>query len=124
MLFSSPVGNDALEGLPIEDAFNNINNIIDIIQANNPNVTIFIEQMAPGRSDFMTPELTSYINQLHQEVLNISSNQSTSTSQVIAVDMFTGFNDSLLADDIHYNEAGAEFIATRYYNVLINLLEQ
>ena len=113
-------------GIPLnpKKAVENINNIIDIIQADNPNVTIFIEQMAPGRFDFMTPELTSYINQLQQEVLSIASDQSTSTSQVIAVDMFTGFNDSLLADDIHYNEAGAEFIATRYYNVLINVLEQ
>lgn len=48
----------------------------------------------------------------------------TSTSQVIAVDMFTGFNDSMLADDVHCNESGAEFIASRYYNILDNLLEE
>lgn len=124
VLFSSPGGNDALEGLPYGDVVENINNIIDIIQTNNPNVTIIIEQMAPGRSDVMTPELTDYFEQLQQEVLTIASNQSTSTSQVIAIDMITDFNDSLLADDVHYNEAGAEFIATRYYNVLINVLEQ
>ena len=124
VLFSSPGGNDALEGLPYDDTIENINNIIDIIQADNPNVTIIIEQLAPGRSDFMTPELASYINQLQQEVLSIASNQSTSESQVIAVDMFTGFYDSFLADEIHYNEAGAEFIATRYYNVLRNVLEE
>jgi lysophospholipase L1-like esterase len=123
VLLSSPGGNDALEGLPYEDAVENINNIIDIIQADNPNVTIFIEQMAPGRTDVMTPELSSYFSQMQQEVLNIATNQSTSTSQVIAVDMFTGFNDSMLADDVHYNQSGAEFIATRYYNVLINVLE-
>jgi|TARA_B110000259_G_C13945670_1_gene374601 hypothetical protein len=34
--------------------------------------------------------------------------------------MFTGFNDGLMADDVHYNEAGSEFIANRYYNVLVN----
>jgi len=124
VLFSSPGGNDALEGLPYENTVQNINDIIDIIQAANPNVTIFIEQMAPGRSDIMTPELTSFFNEMHQEVLGIAANQSTSTSQVIAVDMFTGFNDSLLADDVHYNEAGAEFIADRYYNVLENILEE
>lgn len=124
VLFSSPGGNDALEGLPFEDAVENINNIIDIIQAKNPNVTIFIEQMAPGRSDIMTSELTSFFDQIQQEVLTIASNQSTSTSQVIAVDMFTSFNDRLLADDVHYNEAGAEFIADRYYNVLENILEE
>lgn len=79
--------------------------------------------MAPGRSDIMTPELTSFFEQMQSEVLNIADSQTTATSEVIAVDMFTGFNNSLLADDVHYNEAGAEFIANRYYNVLINILE-
>ena len=37
--------------------------------------------------------------------------------------MFTGFNDGLLADYAHYNESGADFIANRYYNVLVNILE-
>ena len=124
MLFSSTGGNDALEELPYQNAVQNINEIIDILQANNPNITIIIEQMAPGRSDIMTPELTDYFEQLKQEVLSIATNQSTSTSQVIVVDMFTSFNDSLLADDVHYNEAGAEFIAYRYYNVLENILEE
>lgn len=123
VLFSSPGGNDALEGLPYENAVQNINDIIDIIQADNPNVTILIEQMAPGRSDIMTPELTEYFEQLQEEVLNIASNQTTMSSQVIAIDMFTGFEDSFLADDVHYNEAGAEFIASRYYDVLFNVLE-
>jgi len=122
VLLSSPGGNDALEGLPYEDAVENINSIIDVLQADNPNVTIIIEQMAPGRTDVMTSELSSYFSQMQQEVLNIATNQSTSTSQVIAVDMFTGFNDSMLADDVHYNESGAEFIATRYYNELENIL--
>jgi lysophospholipase L1-like esterase len=124
VLFSSPGGNDALEELPYEEAVENINAIIDIIQANNPNVTIIIEQMAPGRSDIMTPELTEFFEQMQQEVPSIATNQSTSTSQVIAVDMFTDFNDNLLADDVHYNQAGAEFIATRYYNKLENILEE
>ena len=50
-------------------------------------------------------------------------NKTTTSSTVIAVDMFTGFNDNLLADDVHYNEAGAVFIANRYYSILINVLE-
>ena len=37
--------------------------------------------------------------------------------------MFTGFTDELLADEVHYNEAGAIFIATRNYNVLVDVLE-
>ncbi len=33
------------------------------------------------------------------------------------------FGDNFLADDVHYNEDGAEFIANKYYNTLANLLE-
>lgn len=123
VLFSSPGGNDALEELPFSQAINNINSIIDILQSENPNIIIIIEQMAPARSDIMSDELTYYIEQMHLEILNISTVKTTNTSQVIAIDMFTDFNDSLLADDVHYNELGAQFIAFRYYNLLTNLIE-
>ena len=33
------------------------------------------------------------------------------------------FGDNFLADDVHYNEDGAEFISDRYYKTLINLLD-
>jgi len=79
--------------------------------------------MAPGRSDIMTTELTDFFEQMQQEVLNMTTGQTTSTSQVLSVDLFTGFNNDLLADDVHYNESGADFIANRYYNVLVNILE-
>ena len=124
VLFSSPGGNDALSNLPYEEAIENINAIIDILQAKNPNVTIIIEQMAPGHSDIMNTQLTNYFIQLQQEVINIATNQTTSNSKVVAVDMYSGFNDTYLADDVHYNEAGAEFIANRYYNVLESYLTQ
>jgi len=79
--------------------------------------------MAPGRSDIMTTELTDFFEQMQQEVLNMTTGQTTSNSQVLSVDLFTGFNNDLLADDVHYNESGADFIANRYYNVLVNILE-
>lgn len=123
VLFSSPGGNDILNGQNYSQAISNINAIIDALQTDNPNVTIIIEQPAQGRSDFMTTEFTNAFNQMRQDVLAIARDQTTTASQVIAVDMFTGFTDSLLADDVHYNEAGAEFIATRYYHILENLLE-
>lgn len=123
VLLSSPGGNDALEGLSYDAAVVNINGIIDIIQSANPNVTILIEQMAPARSDQMTGELTTFLNRLTQDVVSIAAEKSTGTSKVLVVDMATGFNDSLLADDVHYNEAGAQFIAERYFEVLNGFLE-
>ena len=88
VLFSSPGGNDALEGLSYTQAVSNINDIIDVIQDFNPMTTIIIEQMAPARSDIMTTELTEFLEQMKEEVLNIAESQTTSTSEVIAVDMF------------------------------------
>ena len=123
VLFSSPAGNDALEGLSYTQAITNVNGIIDIIQEFNPNTTIIIEQMAPARSDIMTSELTNFLEQIKKDVLTIAENKTTSKSEVIAVDMYSGFDDSLLADDVHYNEDGAKFIAGRYFDLLVNLLE-
>ncbi len=45
VLLSSPGGNDGLQGLPYSQAVSNINSIIDILQDNNPNVTIILENM-------------------------------------------------------------------------------
>ena len=84
-----------------------------MLQANNPNVTIIIEQLAEGRSDFMTTEFTKAFNQIKYDILTVANTQTTTESQVIAVDMFTGFKNNYLADEVHYNEAGAEFIATQ-----------
>ena len=105
------------------EAVTNVNGIIDVIQDFNPNTTIIIEQMAPARSDIMTSELTKFLDQMKEEILSIAESKTTSKSEVIAIDMFSGFDDSLLADDVHYNEEGAKFIAGRYFNLLVNLLE-
>lgn len=123
VLFSSPGGNDALQNLSYDEAIGNINEIVDILQDVNPNVTLIIEQMAPGRTDIMTEELLNYFNQLQDEILIIAKNKATTTSQVIAVDMFSGFTDAMLADDVHYNTKGAMFIAQRYFDVLTQVLE-
>jgi len=123
VLFSSPGGNDILNGQDYNQTLENINLIIDALQTNNSNVSIIIEQPAPGRSDFMTTEYTNAFNQMQQDVITIATEKTTSNSQVIAVDMFSNFDDSYLADDVHYNEAGADYIATRYYEVLEGILE-
>ncbi|MEM7163777.1 MAG: GDSL-type esterase/lipase family protein [Bacteroidota bacterium] len=124
VLFSSPGGNDGLQNLSFDEALVNINSTIDYIQSANPNVTIIIEQLAPAHSDIMTQDLMNYLSQMQEAVTAIANAQTTSSSQVIAIDMFTGFSDDLLADDVHYNGNGAKFIAERYYGVLANVLEK
>ncbi len=123
VLFSSPGLNDILQGRPYNNIASNLNQIIDIIQENNTNVTIILEQPAPVRSGAITPELSAYYNQIQQDLEDIAAAQSTNTSAVITVDMFAGFNDNLLADDTHYNEDGAKFIADRYFPVVVSVLQ-
>ena len=123
ILFSSPGGNDALNGADFNAIVANINAIIDKIQAHNPNITIIIEQLAPGKSSFMTAEYKLLFAQMKTVIAQIASSQTTATSRVIVVDMATGFTDDMLADDIHYNKVGAAFIAERYYNKLAPLLD-
>lgn len=123
VLFSSPGGNDALNGADFNAIVANINAIIDKIQAHNPNITIIIEQLAPGKSSFMTAEYKLLFAQMKTVIAQIASSQTTTTSRVIVVDMATGFTDDMLADDIHYNKVGAAFIAERYYNKLAPLLD-
>ena len=123
VLFSSPGGNDILDGLPYENVIENINDIIDLFQDRNPNIVILIEQLAPGKTSFMTPELTLIFDKAVLDVETIAQEQTDENSLVISVNMFEGFTDRYLADDIHYNTEGAEFIAQRYYEVLENVLE-
>ncbi|MEO0734129.1 MAG: GDSL-type esterase/lipase family protein [Bacteroidota bacterium] len=124
VLFSSPGGNDILGGgVDFPEIVANINAIIDLLQTANPEVTIIIEQLAPGMSAFMTAEFTDAFEQIQREVVTIAAQQTTATSRVLTIDMFTGFEDDLLADEVHYNEAGAKFIADRYYTILQDFLE-
>lgn len=124
VLISTPGGNDALLNLDYANTLKHINSIVDTLQANNPNVTILIEQMAPTKSTKMEPPLSTYVTNLQQDVLTIAADKNKESSRVIAIDMYTRFSDSLLKDGVHYNEKGARFIAERYYEVLKDLLEK
>jgi hypothetical protein len=123
VLFSSPGGNDALSGADFDEILININSIVDKIQAHNSNITIIIEQLAPGKTSFMTEEYALLFAQMKTAIVQIASSKTTAISEVVVVDMGTGFTDGMLADDIHYNQAGAAFIAERYYNKLVQFLD-
>ena len=123
VLFSAPGGNDALDGVDYNTIISNVNSIIDILQNRNPNITIIIEIPAPVHSSLMTGYINDYFVQLENDIEGLCSNQTTSSSQVIYVDMSTDFIDDYLADDLHYNQDGAQFIANKYYEVLINILQ-
>ena len=112
-------GNDLLNGIDDpQTAIDNIHLIIDAIQNTHPDVTIFIEKIAPGNNEIMTPEFQLKLDEFNQLIAALATIQTNANSNVITVDMYTGFTENLLADDVHYNQDGALFIAERYFNAI------
>lgn len=117
-------GNDLLEAYSASSAISNINEIIDALQMANNSITIFIEKIAAGTTAFNhsnevdLAEFESFNNLIS----DVAANQSTSISKVIVVDMSNLLDDSDYADDVHYNNSGAEKIARQYFMVMDNEL--
>ena len=110
-------GNDLLDGgNPPSEPIANIVELVEKLQTHNSNITIFLERIAPANSETMTSSLTTNLNDFNSQIISIADNLTTNTSKVIALDMNTNFNESYLADDVHYNEAGAKFIADIYFD--------
>lgn len=110
-------GNDLLgEELTVTEIVANIRQIIGQLQAENPNVTIFVEQIAPGTDAFMTPEMTVTFERFNDSIPNVAASTSTGTSNVVSLNMAAGWSDSYMADDVHYNAAGAKVVADLYYD--------
>ncbi len=109
-------GNDLLGGDDPQTVIDNIGLIIEEIQNRFPNIIILLEQIAPGNNEIMTNDFTQKLSEFNDLIYNTASTYSNQSSSVIAVDMSTNFNENLLADDVHYNQDGAVFIAEQYYS--------
>jgi len=110
-------GNDLLDGgNPPSEPIANIVELVGKLQTHNSNITIFLERIAPANNETMTSSLTNKLNDFNSQIVTIANSLTSNTSKVIALDMNTNFNESYLADDVHYNEAGAKFIADIYFN--------
>ena len=116
VIFGGVGGNDALQGQSTALILSNTNAVIDYLQNVNPNITIFIDQLPPARSTVMTSTLWAQLDGIHNGILALATAQTTASSKVVAVDCFTGFDDSYLeeGDDSHYNETGAKWVADRW----------
>lgn len=101
-----------------EEAIQNRNEIINTLQDHNPEVTIFLEQVAPGNSNNITQESMQLLTNFENAIINTSGQCSTEDSKVIPVDMADGWVDTFLADDVHYNTFGAIVIADRYFKAI------
>ena len=108
-------GNDLLDGgRPVPAVLASIDQIINRLQNDYPGVTIYLEQIAPIRSDLSTSTISEALRQFNSGIAALGAEY----EKVTVVDMTTNWNDNLLADEVHYNEAGARVVAQRYYAAL------
>ena len=116
-------GNDLVHNISVASAIYNINQTIDLLQNRNSDITIFIERIAPGRSNVMTPETVVILAEFNSSISSLAADQTTDNSKVIAVDMSVDWSDAYMADNLHYNELGAKEVADRYFEAIENNLQ-
>lgn len=109
-------GNDLLGGDDPQTVIDNIALIIDEIQNRFPNIIIFLEQIAPGNNETMTNDISLKLSEFNDLIYQTATAYSNQNTSVIAVDMNTNFTVNLLADDVHYNQDGAIFVAEQYFS--------
>jgi hypothetical protein len=97
-------------------------NLIALLRANNPNVTIYLPQLVPcdiGPSGpFKGCDVTH--GDMNTVWAEVASEQNTAQSPIIVVDHRVGFNKAtdLKADNVHPNASGRAKVAANWANAL------
>lgn len=116
-------GNDLLDDESVENTINNIRDIIVGFRASEDSVIIILEQIAPGKSEFMDAEMIEKFNNFNISIMNLGQELSTNASPVVVVNMAENWQDTYLIDNTHYNEAGAAVVAQRYFTAMVPFLD-
>jgi hypothetical protein len=117
-------GNDLLDlELSPQAVLSNIEQIVDELQSTYPGVIIFLEQIAPVRSDITTNQISQAITEFQKGIGALASQLDTPENPVIAIDMYSNWTDSYMADEVHYNEAGAREVGGRYFAAIMAELQ-
>ncbi|MGB7313030.1 MAG: LamG-like jellyroll fold domain-containing protein [Nodosilinea sp.] len=107
--------NDALQSNSTVSTVNELNQVIDILRQDNPNVTVFVAQLIPTTGS----SANQRINDLNSAIPALVTDKDTSNSRVILVDQNTGFNAFTdTYDGIHPNPSGEAKMAQRWFDAL------
>lgn len=98
-----------------EEMIQTIEEIVTRLRSKFDNPDFILEQIAPGRSDFMANLNQQRFEQFNSLLVGLQSRLNRSESRIWLVDNSKGWSDELFADEVHYNQAGAKLVADRYY---------
>jgi lysophospholipase L1-like esterase len=111
-------------GIPLDQTINNLDQIIHIFAAQNPNVIILIAKPTPFAPDPSSSKQDQKLQKREQSQLagmvgKLAKTEKKAGINVIAVGQFGGFNVKKdTQDGSHPNVIGEQKIATRYFKVL------
>ncbi len=112
--------NDAIQGNSAISSVGELNQVIDILRQDNPNVTIFLTQLIPA----VDGGFNNRIQQLNSLIPGIVADKNQSNSPVILVDQSSGFNANTdTYDGVHPNNAGEAKMAQKWFDALKNYFD-
>lgn len=112
-------GNNLLQGQEVTETVANLNQVIDELQTLNPELVIFLEQIAPTLSTSEEAQLQDQLDTYNEQIPTVAAEQTADGHRVIVVDMASNWSDDYFADPVHYNEAGAAVVAERYHTAIV-----
>ena len=113
--------NDAFATGDNASTVDNLEQIVRILRADNPEVAVLLAQLIPaGRR----PEDDGPIESLNREIPRVAQAMHAARSPVIIVDQYSGFDPEVdTYDGVHPNESGEGKIARRWFDAIMELLE-
>ena len=117
--------NDVLAQTPMAIRFSNLNGVVNTLRAKNPRITIVLATLPPTGDSYRNTNsgLITFNNQL----ASWASSRSTSTSRIVVVDLYSGFDgraDNQAPRYIHPDESGERKIADRFYAAITPYLSK
>jgi len=104
--------NDMIQGQTVASTITELEGIIDVLRADNPNITILLAQVIPNNWNY---DVTA----LNAAIAGIPANKSQANSPVVLVDQFTGFSATTdTYDGVHPNADGEEKMAQNWFDAL------
>jgi lysophospholipase L1-like esterase len=119
--------NDMFRNHPIDETLNELREVVRLLRATNPNVTILLAKLIPADAGAAGPGAANNIILFNEEIPGLVQELSSAASPVLLVDQFTGFDATKGADTwdgIHPDESGEVKMAQRWFDTLYPLLVQ
>ena len=112
--------NDAIQNNSAISSVEELNQVIDILRQDNPDITIFLSQLIPTRNS----GTNNRIDDLNSRIPGIVADKNQANSPIILVDQSSGFNANTdTYDGVHPNDAGEAKMAQKWFDALKNYFD-